>query len=468
MTKNYDLVVIGTGSAGSTAAWRLRKAGWSVAIVDNRPFGGTCALRGCDPKKVLVGAADLIAWSERMRENKVVKGKAEIDWEELMKFKRTFTDPHPKNSEKGFVESGIEPFHGTARFTDKNTIAVGEDTLEGRFIVIATGAEPAKLPLEGSEHLLLSDGFLELGKLPERIVFVGGGYISMEFAHIAARSGSKVTVLHRGARLLEGFDNDLVDKLTEATKEAGINAVLGVSVESVEKKNKGFTIGVSSNTQASEASAEVKKRFISSANKKQFFEADLVVHGAGRAPNVNELNLEVGLVKSEKRGIMVNEYLQSVSNPAVYAAGDVAVSGGLQLTPIAGLEGHIVAMNILEGNKYRADYAATPTVVFTVPPLAAVGLTEEKAKEQNLKFRANFVETSGWYSSRRINQKYSAAKVLVEEGSDKILGAHILGHNAEEIINIFALATKHNLTASDLKEMIWAYPTNSSDIPYMV
>ncbi|MBI4085063.1 MAG: NAD(P)/FAD-dependent oxidoreductase [Candidatus Liptonbacteria bacterium] len=450
MVKNYDLVVIGTGSAGSTAAGHLRRAGWSVAIIDNRPFGGTCALRGCDPKKVLVGAADLVDWSERMQENKAFKGKAEIDWQALMKFKRTFTDPHPGNKEKGFAKAGIEAFRGTARFTGKNTIAVGDGTLEGRFIVIATGAKPAKLPMEGAEHLLISDDFLELEKLPKRMVFVGGGYISLEFAHVVARAGAKVTVLHRGERLLEGFDKDLVYKLAKASKEAGINVVLGVSVEAVEKKGEGFMVRASSD------------------GKKQFFDADIVVHGAGRAPNISELDLEKGGVQAEKRGISVNEYLQSVSNPAVYAAGDVAASGGLPLTPIAGLDGYVVARNILEGNKYTADYTATPTVVFTIPPLASVGLGEEQAKEQNLKFRVNFTDTSDWYSSRRINQKHSASKVLVEEGSEKIVGAHILGHNAEEIINIFALAIKHNLTASDLNEMIWAYPTNASDIPYMV
>lgn len=448
--EEFDLIVIGTGSGGSGVAHRCRQAGWSVAIIDELPFGGTCALRGCDPKKVLVGAADLVDWHSRMQAAGVVAGNSKIDWGALMNFKRTFTDPVPQNREESYQQAGIKIFHGSAQFVDKTTVQIGDRLLRGRFVHIAVGAKPSKLGIEGEEHLTDSTAFLELTSLPERIVFVGGGYISMEFAHVAIRAGANVTVLHRGKRLLEGFDADLAEKLTVASKEAGIDVVLGAAVEAVEKKDKGFAVRVSSG------------------DKKHFLDADLVVHGAGRTPHVDELNLEAGGVKSERRGIAVNEYLQSVSNPAVYAAGDVAASEGLPLTPIAGLDAETVAKNLIEGNKYKPDYTVTPTVVFTLPSLASVGLLEDQAREKGLKFHVNFQDVSAWYSSRRINQKYAASKVLVEEGSDKILGAHIMGHNAEEIINIFALAMRSGLTAKDLKSTIWAYPTNASDIPYMV
>lgn len=450
MDKKFDLIAIGTGAGGSTAAHKCRKAGWEVAIIDSRPFGGTCALRGCDPKKVLVGAAELIDRNRRMGGNGISSKGIEIDWPALMRFKRTFTEPVPQNREKGYAKAKIAAFHGRTRFLDKTTLQVDDDTLTGRFVLIAAGARPAALGIPGAAHLTTSDQFLELEQLPERIVFIGGGYISFEFAHIAARAGARVQILHRGARPLEGFDPDLADRLVRATGELGVDVRVNTAVEAVEKDGDHFVVKVSTDGAG------------------QSFETDMVVHGAGRVPDIDDLDLEKAGVEREKRGVTVNEYLQSVSNPAVYAAGDAAASGGLPLTPVAGMEGHVAASNMLEGNHRQPNHAGVPTVIFSIPPLASVGLREEEATKQGLKFRVKHEETSGWYSSRRVGEKYSGFKVLVEEGSDRILGAHLLGPHAEEVINIFALAIRSGLKADDLKTMIYAYPTSASDVSYMV
>lgn len=196
MKQNFDLIVIGTGSGDSTAASKCKKARWNVAIIDSLPFGGTCAVRGCDPKKVLIGATDVIDWKNRMNE-KGVDGKISIDWAELMKFKKSFTDPVPAAKEKGFDKLGIKYFKGRAKFINKNSIKIGEDELTGKYILLANGARPAKLNIEGEELITYSDIFLELGKLPKEIIFIGGGYISFEFAHLAARAGAKVRIIHR-------------------------------------------------------------------------------------------------------------------------------------------------------------------------------------------------------------------------------------------------------------------------------
>jgi glutathione reductase (NADPH) len=166
--------------------------------------------------------------------------------------------------------------------------------------------------------------------------------------------------------------------------------------------------------------------------------------------------------------VKVNEYLQSVSNAAVYGAGDVAASEGIPLTPVAGYEGGIVVYNLLNGNESRPNYKGIPSVVFTVPSLASVGLQEEAAKQQGLNFRTNYQDTSSWYSSRRIGESCSGFKVLVEKRSNRILGAHVLGPHAEEIINIFALAIRLGLDVDKIKEAIFTYPTNSYDIRYML
>jgi len=399
---------------------------------------------------VLVGAAEIFDWNKRMQGNGIVSKGTEIDWPALMGFKRKFTEPVPTNTEQGFAEAGIVTFHGRARFIDKTAVMVGDDTLEGQHVLIATGAWPAKLGIPGEELLTRSDEFLELEKLPKRIIFVGGGYISFEFAHVAARAGAQVQILHRGPRPLVGFDPDLVDCLAQATQDVGIDLRLETGVEAIEKERDRFLV------HASQKGA------------KQQFEADLVVHGAGRVPEIEDLDLEKAGVEYQKRGVTVNEYLQSVSNAAVYAAGDAAATGGFPLTPVASMEGKIAAANLLEGNRHKPNYTGVPTVVFTVPPLAAVGWREDAANAQGLKFKVNRGDTSGWYSSRRVRVKHSGFKVLIENGSNRILGAHLLGIHAEETINLLAMAIRFGLKADQLQDMRYTYPSHSDDISYMV
>jgi glutathione reductase (NADPH) len=450
MTRIFDLVVIGTGSAASAVSSRCRSAGWQVAIVDSRPFGGTCALRGCDPKKVLVGAAEAVDWTRRMKGKGIQAEKLQIDWQELMRFKQSFTEPVPKNREEGFAKAGIVAFHGRARFVGPSSVQVNGDVLEGRYVVIAAGQKPADLSIPGTEHLTTSDQFLELDELPKRILFIGGGYIAFEFAHVAVRAGAQVTIVHRGARPLPLFDPDLVDQIVKSTRELGVDVQLATEVVGVERGSGQLIVRASASGQ------------------NRTFEADMVVHAAGRVPEIDDLNLDGAEVERNKRGVRVNEFLQSVSNPSVYAAGDAAASGGPPLTPVASYDGIIVAANLLKGNHQKPNYLGIPRVVFTIPPLASVGLKESDARERNLKFKVKKEMTSGWYSSRRVGEKYSGYKVLVEEGTDRILGAHLLGNEAEEVINLFGVAMRAGMRAADLKHMLFAYPTHGSDVPYML
>jgi glutathione reductase (NADPH) len=450
MIKKFDVIVIGTGSAASTVALRCRKAGWQAAIVDSRSFGGTCPLRGCDPKKVLVGAAEVLDWARRMQGKGIKAANLQMDWSELMRFKRSFTEPVPKRREDEFANAGIAAFHGRARFVGPTTIEVGEEKLEGRQVAITAGQVPADLEIPGTENLTTSDQFLDLSELPRRILFIGGGYIAFEFAHLAALAGSHVTVLHRGPRPLANFDPDLVDQLVERTRELGIDLHLGTEAIGIEKSSAEFTV------RASHGGRRVS------------FQADLVVHAAGRVPEINDLNLDIAGIEWDKHGVRVNEFLQSVSSPAVYAAGDVAATAGPPLSPVASYEGRIVASNLLQGNHQTANYLGVPSVVFTIPPLAAVGLSERAAYEQNLKFTVKREKTSSWHSSRRIAETCSGYKMLVEEGTDRILGAHILGSGAPEVINLFAVAIRSGTLATDLKHTLFAYPTSGSDVTRML
>jgi len=445
----FDLVIIGSGTTGSNVAHRCRQEGWEVAIIDERPFGGTCALRGCDPKKILVGAAEAYDWAYRMKGHGIDPGNLHIDWQKLMAFKNSFTDPVPENKIKGFEEAGIKYYNYRAVILDPETVQVGMNTLKTNNIVIATGAHPKPLTFEGHEHIISSDDFLELEKLPKRIVFVGGGYISMEFAHIAIRAGAKVTILHRGLHLLERFETFLVEQLTQLSEEAGIEIHLGMEVTSVKKKGKAFVIEGKSPDDDIEVTA------------------DLVVHGAGRVPNLDDMGLEDLGIERNRRGIVVNNFMQSVTNSNIYAGGDAADTG-MPLTPIAGLDGQIIADNLIHGNDRIPDYRGTATTVFTIPPLSSVGLTEAQANARELSFRVHKADSSDWYSTKRTNHKYSAYKILIDEKTDLILGAHILGPDAQEMINLFAMAIRAEITSFHLKKMLFAYPTAGSDLKYMI
>lgn len=448
MDRHYDLVVVGTGVTSAVAS-RCREAGWSVAVVDRQPFGGTCALRGCVPKKILVGVAEAVQSARDLTGKGVPADTLTLDWPGLMAFKRSLIGRTTEHTEQAWAKVGVEQFHGRARFVGPTTLAVGDDRLTGRRVVLAAGSMPVPLKFAGADRLTTSDAFLNLDRLPPRVLFVGGGYISFEFAHVAARAGAAVTVLHRSARPLEGFDPDLVDLLVRRSRELGIRVEVETDVRGIESGAAGLIVrGFRQGTERT-------------------FETDLVVHGAGRIPELDDLDLEAAGVKRERRGVSVNEFLQSISNPAVYAGGDAAASGPA-LTPKADHDAAVLAANLLEGNRRRVNYDGFASAVFTIPPIASVGLSEEGARAAGRKFRINRQDTSQWFHTRRLGETASGFKVLIEEETDHVLGAHLFGPHAEEVINLFAVAVRLRIPARELKETLFAYPTSGSDVRFML
>ncbi|MDZ7839007.1 MAG: FAD-dependent oxidoreductase [Actinomycetota bacterium] len=223
MNKVFDLAVIGSGVAGSAVAFECKKKGLDVAIIEKNAFGGTCPNRGCDPKKILWGASQIAASAKKM--SHVFDGQIKLDWPQLIKFKKTFTDPVSGKRKKSLEQAGIEVIEGQARFTDPHTLQIESRTIEAEKIVIASGAKPRPMDLEGARHIITSEQFLEYESLPPSILFIGGGYISFEFAHIAVNSGVDITILHIDNRPLSMFDQDLVEQMLELTREAGINFI---------------------------------------------------------------------------------------------------------------------------------------------------------------------------------------------------------------------------------------------------
>lgn len=446
--ESYDLAIIGTGTAAMVAAMRMRSADWSVAVVDHKPFGGTCALRGCDPKKMLIAGAEVIDGARRMHGHGV-DGDVRIDWPDLIAFKRTFTDPVPAKNEHRYAEKGIDTFIGEARFTSRTTLDVSGTAIQARHILIAAGAEPVPLGIPGEEHLATNEEFLALEQLPPRIVLVGGGYIAAEFSRIAVRAGAQVTVLQRGERMLAQFDPDLVGWLMEAFEGIGVLVRTQTTVTAIQRAGDAFRV---------EASSDAGQ---------ETFEADLVVHAAGRRPALDKLNVAAADVAVEHGRLKLNNFLQSVTNPAIYAAGDAALVGP-PLTPVSSHDAKVVAANLLEGNHARPNYKGVPSVAFTSPPIAAVGMSEVEARESSLRVRIKSERTSGWYTARREAEPVYGYKTIVEEGSGRLLGAHLVGPHVDETINVFAMAIRHGLTADDLKSTMFAYPTGASDIGYML
>jgi glutathione reductase (NADPH) len=449
MDHSFDVIVIGTGTAAATVAAPCRKAGKSVAIIDELPYGGTCALRGCDPKKMLIAPTEGINWIHAMK-GKGLEGEISARWPDMVAFKRTFTDNMPPRIEKGLEKAGVTVLHGSARFTGPDSAEIDGKPYRAKHFHIATGARPMTLDIPGEEHLLTSTDFLEMPELPARLAFVGGGFIAMEFAHISKRAGAaEVTVLEMADRPLGNFDPDMVEMLVAATADLGVEVKTGAKVLEIRKTGAGF---------------EVDYQLASGTRT---MACDAVVHATGRVPNIDELNLDAAGVEHSRKGIKVSAYMRT-TNRAIFAAGDCAESGP-NLTPVSANEGRIAGKNLLAGKDERAvDYPPIPSVVFTLPQAAMVGLSEAGARDKGLDFETHFEKTDGWYSSMRVGARCSGFKVLVENGSGKILGAHLLGPGAEEQINLFAMAMKAGLTANQIKGLIFAYPSYASDIGSMV
>ncbi|MDT0016715.1 NAD(P)/FAD-dependent oxidoreductase [Listeria swaminathanii] len=437
----YDVVIIGSGASGTTVAFEAQAAGLKVAIVEERSWGGTCVLRGCDPKKVLVGAAEARNLSTRLR-GKGIKQAATISWTDLMAFKETFVEDVPESRLESFQNAGIETFFGPASFQDVNTLQVGDDLLTAKKIVIATGATPSTLQVEGQEYIQTSDDFLSLEKLPDSVVFIGGGYISFEFASIVQATGREVHVIHHNSTPLKKFDPDFVAALVSSMKEEGVHFHFDTDITKIEKNGEKLHLqgknGFSLNT-------------------------DLIIGATGRKPNIDHLSLEKASIDYTKKGIVVNEKLQTPNNPHIYACGDVADTKGSPLTPVVSLEAALVAKNILGGDE-KVDYPAIPSVVFTSPKLASIGISIEEAKAAPEKYQIKQHDTTNWYTYKRTNESIALAKIIEDRKTGQIKGAHFLSEEADYMINYIALLIKANLTLADLQSVIFAYPSPASDL----
>jgi glutathione reductase (NADPH) len=438
--KKYDEIVIGSGVAGLSAAYGLKEAGKQVLVIEENLWGGTCPNRGCDPKKILLNGLE----TKKRVEQLLGKGFSKVplvDWQALQAFKRTFTDPVSKNRQAELASSDIDYLSGTAHFINERTIVVAEETITATHFVLATGQRPTILPIEGNQYLQTSTDFLSLTELPEEIIFIGAGYVAFELAMIAHAAGSKVTIVHHNQRPLKAFEEKLVKQLVEQMKKAGIQFVFDFD---------------------SQRNVKVDERYQLQSQTKEL-QADAIFCATGRQPNIERLNLEAANVEVNKHGIVVNEYLQT-TNPIIFACGDIVARTEPKLTPVATFEGNYIADYLTKNSAEKISYPNIPTIVFTSPKLAQVGITKNQLTE---KHQLEEIDMTRWFTYRRENEPIARAQ-LIYDTKGYLVGASVLSEHADDLINTFNLLINQKMRKKDLTQMIMGYPTLTSDLSYLL
>jgi glutathione reductase (NADPH) len=445
----FDVVILGGGNAGMGVTGPVRRAGMSVAMIEARDLGGTCPNRGCTPKKILVAAGHVLHEIERAGVHHIAVGRPKLDWAALIDREQAMIRDIPGSLGRAMDRRHVEVIKGEARFAGPDTIRVGDRLLMARHIVIATGSRPRPLAIPGAKHMITSDEILSDREQPTSIIFIGGGVISLEFGHVFARAGTAVTILEALPQLLPTMDADAVAHLAAESARIGISISTNVSVERIEPANGKLRV------------------IFTHDGAEHAIEADGVVNGAGRIANIDKLDLASGEVEHSNGRIVVDRYLRSNSNPRVHVCGD-ALPTSPQLSPIATYEGDIVGRNIAEGATHSPDYEGIATSVYTVPALAAVGLTEATARQKGFSVDVHTNDMLDWFTAKTYAETVAWSKIVVDRTTDRVLGAHFVGHNAQELINVFGLAIRFGITAHQLRNQIYAYPTFSADIKHML
>ncbi len=441
---NYDVFIIGTGTAGKLVANQCRQAGLTVGIVDNRDYGGTCSQRGCDPKKLLLASSEAAQFARDMTGDGV-QGEIAINWPDAYNYTKRYTQDIPDKTAQSLKEAGVNCYHGNGAFIDDKTYQLEDVQITATHFVIASGMMTRSLEIPGESHLLTSDDFFTMRDLPKKIVFIGGGYIGMEFSHMMARAGVQVTVIERSAQILSPFDAFVANHLQGASIQLGIDIKCNAHVAAVEAIDGRIIV------------------YYQQDGVQHQITTDVAYNTAGRIPSTKALNLEQAqVVTNDTGGVVVNDYLQSTSNSRFYACGDVS-SANLPLTPLSGLEGGIVAQNIINGPT-KVPNVIIPSVTFTLPQVASIGLTEEQARQKEIDLKIHQGDASKWFNVMRVNGNVYAYKIITDTSNDMVIGAHIISKEAGETINLFSVAMNHDIPFTKLKNTVFTYPSWANDI----
>ena len=442
---DYDLFVIGAGSGGVRGARMAASTGAKVGIAEEFRYGGTCVIRGCVPKKLMVYASH---FSEEFEDAAgygwTLSGEATFDWKTLIANKDKEIERLEGIYKKLLTGAGVTMHNGHARLIDKHTVEVAGERFTAETILLATGGAPV-LPKEpGAEYGISSNEIFHLEEQPRHIVIAGGGYIAVEFAGIMNGLGSEVTLIYRGPKVLRGFDEDLRDGLMVELREKGVRVITEQIISRTEKKDGRLALTLS---------------------KGEELLADQVLYAIGRDPNTKGIGLEeAGVELTESGAVKVDDFSRS-SQPNIYAVGDV--TNRVNLTPVAIQEAMAFVDTVYRDKPRGLDHENIPMAVFSHPPIGSVGMSEERARQAVGEveiYRSSFRAMKHTLSGR---QERSMMKLVVDKKTRKVLGAHMLGVDAAEIIQGIGIAVKMGATKEDFDATVGIHPTSAEEFVTM-
>jgi len=445
--QQYDVIVIGAGSGGLAVAETAARSGKRVAMIEGNKIGGTCVNNGCVPKKVMWYAASLAHAVDDAAAFGINVRRGDTDWRKLVAGR----DEYVRNINdywNAYVdESGIDRIRGYARFVDAGTVEVDGEKYSAEHIVIATGGQPIVPPVPGAELGITSDGFFRLSEQPKRVAVIGGGYIGVELSGVLRALGSDVSVIALEDRLMERFDPMISGVLRREMEKQGIRVHTGFQVTALSMRDDGIVIAGS--------------------DERTLGAYDSVIWAVGRAPNTRYLDLDAAGVKTESNGIIPVDEYENTNVSGIYAIGDV--TGKMALTPVAIAAGRRLAERLFNGKAgSRVDYENIPSVVFSHPPVATVGITEAEA-------RRHYGSEVTVYSSEFTPMRHAlsehgvttAMKLVCAGSNQRVVGIHIIGDNADEMLQGFAVAVKMGATKADFDNTIAIHPTSSEELVTM-
>ena len=440
-TNDFDLFIIGAGSGGVRAARLAAAHGAKVAIAEEFRYGGTCVIRGCVPKKLMVNASDFNDFFKDSNGFGWSTGSIAFSWQKFLKAKDQEIDRLENIYKKNLKVSGVELFNLKAKLVARNEIELDDGrTFTAKTVLIATGGRPFVPEFDGNEHVITSNEVFGLKKLPNRILIVGGGYIASEFSGIFNGLGVEVTQIYRGNKILRGFDSDVRDHVMDSMTVRGINIKCGINVIKCKKLLQHLVVTLSDNS---------------------IIEIDCVLYATGRVPNTSNLGLEEnGVVLDGVGAVEINEVQQS-SVRSIYAIGDV--TNRLNLTPVAIRDAISFVETAIKNNPSFPDHKLVATAVFTRPEIGTVGLTEEEAiKIHSIEiYRTKFKPLANTLSGR---DERTLMKMIVEERTGTVLGCHLVGPNSAEMIQLAAVAIKMGATKDDFDKTCAVHPTMAEEL----
>jgi len=446
--KHYDVIAIGAGSGGLSVVERAAMYGKQCAVIERGDIGGTCVNVGCVPKKTMWYGANMAYTLKNAHDYGFDITINRFSWQKLVKGRQSYIDGIKNWYHKHLDENNIDEIRGSASFVDAKTLKVSEDTYSADHIVIAPGTIPNVPGIPGADLGITSDGFFALQQRPDKVAIVGSGYIAVEFAGVLSALGSDVTLLARGPSVIRHFDSMLRENLTKELMSSGINVISNVAVESVTKVGNDLHLDC--------------------ANSLHYEGFDTLIWAIGRRPNTDDLNLSVTGVELNEQGSIKVDKFQSTNIDGLYALGDV--TGHIPLTPVAVAAGRRLADRLFGGQPDRyLDYENIPTVMFGHPPIGTVGLSEEDARmrygDNNIKiYKSEFTPMAYAFTS---HQPHTAMKLVVLGEEEKIVGCHIIGDGADEMLQGFAVAIKMGATKKDFDNTVAIHPTSAEEMVTM-